>query len=141
MIHLFNQGQRKEFFRRWVENIVVNDSIENIDDQKLEFELNIHFAIYYYRKNKDVYCFIVFFYLTTQFLKIFFQKKAKTQAQEAMMAFKTYIENKGNVLSQINQYLPYFSLPYCENPQNNFPEIFTVKYIEAIKSKLKKRLI
>jgi hypothetical protein len=60
MIHLFNQGQRKEFFRRWVENIVVNDSIENIDDQKLEFELNIHFAIYYYRKNKDVYCFIVF---------------------------------------------------------------------------------
>ena len=54
MIHLFNQGQRKEFFRRWVENIVVNDSIENIDDQKLEFELNIHFAIYYYRKNKDV---------------------------------------------------------------------------------------
>jgi hypothetical protein len=125
MIHLFNQGQRKEFFRRWVENIVVNDSIENIDDQKLEFELNIHFAIYYYRKNKDVYYFIVFlsYYLMS---KNFFKKKMKTQAKEAMMAFKTYIENKGNVLSQINQYLPYFSLPYCENPQNNFPEIFTV---------------
>ena len=125
MIHLFNQGQRKEFFRRWVENIVVNDSIQNIDDQKLEFELNIHFAIYCYRKNKDVYYFIVFlsYYLMS---KNFFKKKMKTQAKEAMMAFKTYIENKGNVLSQINQYLPYFSLPYCENPQNNFPEIFTV---------------
>ena len=125
MIHLFNQGQRKEFFRRWVENIVVNDSIENIDDQKLEFELNIHFAIYYYRKNKDVYYFIVFLSYSLM-SKNFFKKKMKTQAKEAMMAFKTYIENKGNVLSQINQYLPYFSLPYCENPQNNFPEIFTV---------------
>ena len=43
-----------------------------------------------------------------------------------MNAFKSFIETKGRVLSQINQYLPYFGLPYCENPQNSFPEIFTV---------------
>lgn len=54
MLHLFNLGQRKDFFRRWVENISVNEINENIVGQKLEFELNIHFAIYYFRKNKDV---------------------------------------------------------------------------------------
>lgn len=54
MIHLFNQGQRKEFFRRWMENISSNEIAHSMAAQRLEFELNIHFAIYYFRKNKDI---------------------------------------------------------------------------------------
>ena len=41
MLHLFNLGQRKDFFRRWVENISVNEINENIVGQKLEFEFEL----------------------------------------------------------------------------------------------------
>jgi hypothetical protein len=55
MITLFHQGQRKEFFRRWLESIPAQKINDDITAQKLELELNIHFAIYPFRKGvKDV---------------------------------------------------------------------------------------
>lgn len=57
-----------------------------------------------------------------------------------MNAFKSYMENKGSLLSQIKEYLPYFSLPYHENPQNNFPEIFSEAWLADLQNKLEKFL-
>jgi hypothetical protein len=55
MIQLFCHGERKEFFRRWLQNIPANIINDNTETQKLEFELNIYFAIYPLRKGgKDV---------------------------------------------------------------------------------------
>lgn len=55
MVNLFLQGQRKDFFRRWVENISDDQINWDLSAQKLELELNIHFAIYSFRKSgKDV---------------------------------------------------------------------------------------
>ena len=51
MIGLFMQGQRKEFFNRWIENIPQELITDDIQAQKLELELNIHFAVYPFRKN------------------------------------------------------------------------------------------
>ena len=71
MVHLFNQGQRKEFFRRWVESIASSEAAESMLGQRIEFELNIHFAIYYYKKNKDVCLnFITNFKLVFNFMRI-----------------------------------------------------------------------
>jgi hypothetical protein len=59
MIQLFCHGERKEFFRRWLQNIPANIINDNADTQKLEFELNIYFAIYPLRKGgKDVLIFL-----------------------------------------------------------------------------------
>ena len=46
MVQLFCHGERKEFFRRWLQNIPANIINDNIDTQKLEFDINIYFAIY-----------------------------------------------------------------------------------------------
>jgi hypothetical protein len=55
MDNLFHQGNQKEFFRRWVENIPAQKISEDLNAQKLELELHIHFAIYPYRiGTKDV---------------------------------------------------------------------------------------
>ena len=57
MIQLFLQGQRKEFFRRWMENIPSQLLNDDIKAQRLEFELNINFAISPFKKGlggKDV---------------------------------------------------------------------------------------
>ena len=55
MIHLFHQGQRKEFFRRWIENVPSQTINDDLNAHKIELELNIHFAIFPFRKGgKDV---------------------------------------------------------------------------------------
>ena len=109
MIHLLNQGQRKEFFMRWIENIPSHIMSENEDAQRLEMKLNMHFAVYYYRKGTNS------------------KELAKNQSKENMNAFKLYIESKGHILSQMKEFLPYFGMPYAENPLATFPELFSVK--------------
>jgi hypothetical protein len=55
MTQLFGSGQRKEFFRRWLQNVPSALLNEDTSTQKLEFELNMHFAVYPLRKNgRDV---------------------------------------------------------------------------------------
>jgi hypothetical protein len=49
MVNLYNQGQSKEFFRRWLENVPVQKIEDDLVAQKLELELNIHFAVYPFR--------------------------------------------------------------------------------------------
>lgn len=49
-----------------------------------------------------------------------------------MNAFKEYIENKGRVLCQTKEFLPYFGLPYHQNPQQGFPELFQVSCFSEI---------
>lgn len=110
MINLFSQGQRKEFFRHWIENVPIEIFSEQIDAQKLEMELNIHFAVFYYRKGGNP------------------KEVIKNQSKDGMNAFKNYIESKGPILSQLKEFLPYFGMPYVDNPQQTFPEIFSVKY-------------
>jgi hypothetical protein len=50
MVQLFCHGERKEFFRRWLQNIPNDFFNDNMEAQKLEFELNIYFAVYPLRK-------------------------------------------------------------------------------------------
>ncbi len=55
MIQMFTNGQRKEFFRRWLQNVPSNLLNDDLETQKLEFQLHIHFAIFPLRKGgRDV---------------------------------------------------------------------------------------
>ena len=120
MMHLFNQGQRKEFFRHWMENIPIDIFNNDIDAQKLEIQLYIHFAVFYYRKNssslnKDV---------------------ARNQSKEGMNAYKNYMETKGHIVSQMKEFLPYFGMPYADNPLETFPELFSEAWLMDVQQKL-----
>ncbi len=109
MIHLFNQGERKEFFRYWIENIPTELISSKYEAQRLEMELYIHFAVYQFKKSglpKEV---------------------MRAQSREGMNAFKSYIESKGHIVSQMKEFLPYFGIPYADNPAETFPEIFSVR--------------
>ncbi|CAF0879503.1 unnamed protein product [Brachionus calyciflorus] len=114
MVSLFLQGQRKEFFRRWIENISPDLIEYDLQAQKLELELNIHFAVYPFRKNsRDV-----------------------NNTREGMNAFKEYIDNKGRVLCQTKEFLPYFGLHYHQNPQDGYPELFNDAWLADLQNKL-----
>jgi hypothetical protein len=46
---LFHRGQKKEFFLNWNENVPEQRINQDLQAQKLELELNIHFAVYQFR--------------------------------------------------------------------------------------------
>ena len=108
MVHMFNQGQRKEFFRYWMENIPTELVSSQYEAQRLEMELYIHFAVYSFRKTGTP------------------REVMKSQSREGMNAFKSYIESKGHIVSQMKEFLPYFGIPYADDPAETFPEIFSV---------------
>jgi hypothetical protein len=137
MVQLFCHGQRKEFFRRWLQNIPANIVNNDTSAQKLEFELNIHFAIYPLKTGaKDVILLRLFIReIKTSLKNLAF--KLKNQAEESMNAFKNFIETRGRSLSQTTEFLPYFALPYVPNPQDNqgYQEIFSVRKLSPLKNK------
>lgn len=118
MINRFNQGQRKEFFRHWIENIPTEMISTQYDAQRLEMELYIHFAVYFYRKGGQP------------------QEVIKNLSKTGMTAFKNYIESKGHIVSQMKEFLPYFGIPYADNPAETFPEIFSEAWLIDVNQKL-----
>ena len=50
--------------------------------------------------------------------------------EEAMAAFRTYLENRGSQLSQNTELASLFALPYVPNPSNHpsFKKLFLVSY-------------
>ena len=121
MIQFYHQGQRKDFFRCWMENVPSQLLNDESDAQKLEFELNIKFAIYPYRKGLA-------------------PKELKIESEESMSAFKSYLENRGRTLSHTKEFQPYFALPYVPNPQKNYQEIFTDAWDVELQEKLERFL-
>ena len=108
MLKHFDQGKREEFFELWSEH-VPSDVIDNDATLKsLEFLLYTHFAVYYLRPH---------------------QIANEELARENMQVFKAYMEAiKGQSLSQTNEILPLFALPYVTAPEQHasFQDLFSV---------------
>ena len=54
MLHLFDEGQRRDFFELWQDMVPENIRTADNTAQKLEFNLNIYFAIYHIKYNSEV---------------------------------------------------------------------------------------
>jgi hypothetical protein len=108
MLKYFDNGNREEFFHLWSEHIPINIIDTDSSLKSLEFLLYTHFAIYYLRPNKF---------------------SNEQLANENMRVFKSYIESiKGQPISQTNDILPLFALPYVTAPENHasFKDLFSV---------------
>jgi len=46
MLDAFDKGRRKKFFDLWTEHLDGNKADDDLTTQKLEFYLNVYFAIY-----------------------------------------------------------------------------------------------
>ncbi|XP_053379152.1 lisH domain-containing protein ARMC9-like isoform X2 [Mercenaria mercenaria] len=119
LMELFHNGKRKRFFDVW--NSSLPKSLRDNDSvaQKLEFYLNIYFAIYP--------------------LKF---AKAQSLAEKNMQEFKSFLENRGATLSQTTEFLPYYALPFVPNPKGHpsYKELFTDTWIKDLEVRLEKFL-
>ncbi|XP_072264426.1 lisH domain-containing protein ARMC9 isoform X1 [Pyxicephalus adspersus] len=118
----FEDGDRKTFFDKWGEHIPAETRSNDSMAQKLEFYLHIHFAIFPL-KNKT-------------------GRIDRTDCEERISHFKTYLETSGAALSQTTEFLPFYALPFVPNPSvhPSFKELFQDSWAPELKSRLEKFL-
>ncbi|XP_071147269.1 lisH domain-containing protein ARMC9-like isoform X3 [Mytilus galloprovincialis] len=115
----FHKGKRDRFLKLWSENLAASVKDQDPVAKKLEFYVNIYFAVYpikFARGQRD--------------------------ADRAMGDFKKYLETRGATLSQTTEFLPYYALPFVPNAKGHpsYKELFTDTWVKDLELRLEKFL-
>ncbi|CAD8057801.1 unnamed protein product [Paramecium sonneborni] len=117
MLQYFDKGDRDNFLRLWNQNLPQNNK-QDYELWKLEFYIQIYFLIYP--------------------IHPYLSKKGQIDKQ-SINAFKQFLDSKGEDLSKTNEVLPFYALPYVQQPQKHqtFQHLFTNQWVEDLKERLK----
>lgn len=119
MLEFFHEGKGDLFFKLWHDYLP--STVQDTDSvaQKLEFYLNIYFAIYPVRYNQP-----------------------QSEAEAPMTRFKKFIETRGSTLSQTTEFLPFYALPFVPNPKTHpsYRELFTDGWSKDLEARVEKFL-
>ncbi|XP_064418261.1 lisH domain-containing protein ARMC9 [Latimeria chalumnae] len=122
LITAFEDGDLKVFFELWEEHIPPAVRDNEPQAQKLEFYLRIHFTIFP--------------------LKHSIGKFDKSDFEDRIAHFRSYLETRGAALSQTTEFLPFYALPFVPNPtvHPSFRELFQDSWTPELKIRLEKFL-
>ncbi|KAL5017753.1 hypothetical protein ScPMuIL_005164 [Solemya velum] len=115
----FHEGKRNKYFTLWNESLPVTVRDGDSVSQKLEFYLNIYFAVYPIRF-----------------------AKGQDEGEKAMQGFKQYLETRGSTLSQTTEFLPFYALPFVPSPTSHpsYKELFSDTWLKDLEVRLEKFL-
>ncbi|XP_061423707.1 lisH domain-containing protein ARMC9 isoform X3 [Lethenteron reissneri] len=122
LLSAFDQGERTEFFVLWGENIPGTLCDSDPTAQKLEFYLQIHFAIYPIQHAVG--------------------KPDSAMVEVSMTEFKTFLETRGSALSQTTEFLPFYALPFVPKPaaHPSFRQLFSNSWTPELRTQLERFL-
>ena len=119
LIKFFSLGRKAEFFKSWKRIIPNHIRLREPPLQKLEFYIQIYFAIYplLYR-DSEINC--------------------NKTIQETMEEFKEFLEKKDSDYSKSNEFLSYYALPYVQNPRTHpsYSKLFQPEWSVELKDKI-----
>mmetsp|Transcript_18586 Transcript_18586/g.28544 ORF Transcript_18586/g.28544 Transcript_18586/m.28544 type:complete len:204 (-) Transcript_18586:2490-3101(-) len=117
MLNAFDLGKREHFFISWNRFAPIQLRANDLKCQKLEFYLHIYFAIFPSLPDSG---------------------QSERDLRRELSAFKQFLDTKGSELSQREEFLPYFSLPYVTNPleHSHFRTLCTRKWTQGLKNEL-----
>lgn len=120
LMSCFGTGNFEHFFSLWNSNVPEKIQKEDLECQKLEFNLHLHFAVFSLVHNIG-----------------------KVETEKRMKYFKNYLETKGSSLSQTTEFLPYYALPFVPNPMDHpsFKPLFTSSWRENVEEQLRQFLL
>lgn len=105
-LHCFDAGNSQRLFQLWNKHVPVGVRRGDLVAQKIEFYLNIHFAVLPFRS-------------TAAARKHRSDPQAAAGAAKAMQSFRKYLETNGQALAQTPEFLPYYALPFVPNPSEH----------------------
>eukprot|EP00128_Syssomonas_multiformis_P007215 Colp12_sorted_trinity150504_noHs@19105 len=118
----FDDGDVVSFFTLWDQYIPPHIR-HDANTQKLEFNLNIYFAIYplHHAQAKN---------------------PMKTKLEDSMKGFKTFLETRGAELSKTTEFLSFYALPFIPDPTTHpsFTHLFENGWQPELKQKLEQFL-
>jgi hypothetical protein len=117
MLNSFDLGKREHFFISWNRFVPLQLRGSDLKCQKLEFYLNIFFAIYPALPGSN---------------------GTERDLKRELSAFKVFLDTKGGELSQTSEFLPYYALPYVNNPieHPHFSSLCTRKWAGGLRNEL-----
>ena len=120
LINFFESGNKVEFFKQWKRLIPNHMKIMDQTLCKLDFYLEIYFALFPIMGNKPI------------------NQKAQTELKQNMEDFKQYLEKKEIELSKTTEFLAYYALPYIPNPKGHptYAQLFKPEWITDLKNQL-----
>uniref|UniRef100_UPI00398EFF81 lisH domain-containing protein ARMC9 isoform X2 n=1 Tax=Pristiophorus japonicus TaxID=55135 RepID=UPI00398EFF81 len=122
LLKAFEDGDGKIFFKLWEQHISPQVRDNEQLPQKLEFHLQVHFAIFPLKNSVG--------------------KPDKDDVVDRTSNFKNYLETRGAALSQTTEFLPFYALPFVPNPMvhPSFKELFQDSWTPELKMRLQKFL-
>ena len=119
LLKFFNYGRKAEFFKSWKRIIPNHIRLREPPLQKLEFYLQVYFAIYplLYRDGEI---------------------SSNKTIQETMDEFKIFLEKKDSDYSKSNEFLQYYALPYVQNVKTHptYSKLFQPEWAVELKDKI-----
>ncbi|XP_028393759.1 lisH domain-containing protein ARMC9-like [Dendronephthya gigantea] len=116
LLSCFASGNYQHFFKLWTANISSKTLHEDVECRKLEFNLRLYFAVFPLVNNMD-----------------------KMEIERRKKHFKTYLETTGSSLSQSEEFLPYYALPFIPDVMKHpsFKPLFTDSWRNDLQKQLK----
>lgn len=119
LLKFFNFGRKAEFFKSWKRLIPNHIRLREPPLQKLEFYIQVYFAIYplLYRDGEI---------------------NSNKTIQETMDEFKIFLEKKDSDYSKSNEFLQYYALPYVQNVKTHptYSKLFMPEWAIELKDKI-----
>lgn len=117
MLNSFDLGKREHFFISWNRFVPLQLRGGDLKCQKLEFYLHIFFAVYPALQGSN---------------------GTERDLKRELGAFKVFLDTKGAELSQTSEFLPYYALPYVNNPieHPHFSSLCTRKWANGLRNEL-----
>mmetsp|Transcript_25630 Transcript_25630/g.71669 ORF Transcript_25630/g.71669 Transcript_25630/m.71669 type:complete len:917 (-) Transcript_25630:266-3016(-) len=124
LLERFDAGRREEFFAIWERYIPAELLASDSDTAKLEFYLQIYFA--------------VFPVLASNSQQTASSTKSREELTMRMRGFKSFLETRGAELVRTGEFLPYYALPYVDNPTKHpsFKELFNGSWSKDLRQQL-----
>ena len=120
LLNYFESGNKVEFFKQWKRLIPNHMKLTEPTLCKLDFNLEIYFALFPIMGNKPV------------------NQKAQSELRQNMEDFKKYLEQKEIELSKTTEFLAYYALPYIPNPKGHptYAQLFKPEWVKDLKNQL-----
>lgn len=117
MLNAFDLGKREHFFISWNRFVPITLRANDLKCQKLEFYVHIYYAIYPALSDSG---------------------GNERDLKRELGAFKVFLDTKGSELSQTSEFLPYYALPYVQNPieHPHFSNLCSRKWANGLKNEL-----
>ncbi|GIL56324.1 hypothetical protein Vafri_11698 [Volvox africanus] len=139
MMRKFDEGRRDDFFTLWQQYVPASMLGLDFATQKMEFYLQVYFAIYPVLPSSSVLVVTPGGAGPPGSRHSPHSSSSRHELSLRMKSFKSYLEGRGAALALTAEFLPYYALPFVQQPEHHpsFEQLFQSRWVDTERLQLK----